>query len=195
MKLPLNCDAHYYEGFITKKESAIIFDIIVQKYKVPALTTKYFGEEAIEFNFGKIMFIDENLFNENKFPKKQWGETAIWFDELRRLKEKIEAFIQKEFQTCVCIYYPDGSSGVAYHSDYPAFGDTTIIPSISLGEERDFYLREKATQTEFSVNLKEGSMIIMGEHCQDRYEHSLPENPIYKNPRINLTFREYGSNK
>ena len=73
-----------------------------------------------------------------------------------------------------------------------AYGDTNIIPSISLGEEREFQLRENATQEIYNITLENGSMIIMGENCQKNYEHALPPHSKYKNARINLTFRKYG---
>ena len=111
---------------------------------------------------------------------------------MKIVKEKVETYTGHQFETCVCIYYPDGNSGVGYHSDFIAFGDTTLIPSLSLGEDRIFKLREKETLIEHEILLNNGSLIIMGEHCQERYEHSLPENSKYKNPRINLTFRKYG---
>ena len=81
---------------------------------------------------------------------------------------------------------------MVYHSDLLAFGDTSFIPSISLGEERKFALGEKATLEIFETVLENGSLLVMEENCQARYEHSLLIDPIYKNGRINLTFRLYG---
>ncbi|MFX0557696.1 alpha-ketoglutarate-dependent dioxygenase AlkB [Maribacter sp. CXY002] len=96
------------------------------------------------------------------------------------------------FQTCVCIFYPDGNSGIDYHSDKTAFGDTAIIPSISLGEERQFCLREKKNMSTTKLILKHGSLLVMKDGCQERFEHSLPTDVKYLKPRINLTFRKYG---
>lgn len=66
---------------------------------------------------------------------------------------------------------------IDFHSDFVAFGDTSIIPSISLGEEREFIFREIESGNKFVTPLA---------HV------SLPINPDYKNERINLTFRKYG---
>ena len=111
------------------------------------------------------------------------------------LKKSIEKHTGIKFETCVCIFYPNGNSGVDFHSDYIAFGDTTIIPSLSIGEERIFLLREKETGKVNELKLENGSLLVMGEYCQERYEHALPLNSDYKKPRINLTFRKYGFNK
>ncbi|MCH2490888.1 MAG: alpha-ketoglutarate-dependent dioxygenase AlkB [Flavobacteriales bacterium] len=67
-----------------------------------------------------------------------------------------------------------------------------MIASVSLGQERLFNLREKATQKEHELLLHQGSLLNMGEGCQELYEHALPLNPEYKQPQINLTFRKFG---
>lgn len=73
-----------------------------------------------------------------------------------------------------------------------AYGDTSTIPSLSLGEERKFCLREKQTLKVAEVLLKNGSLLIMGKDCQEKYEHALPIDSNYKKGRINITFRKYG---
>ena len=123
------------------------------------------------------MFIDQALHDANAFPESLWGKSVIWSDILLPIKARIEQLTRKEYKTCVCIYYPNGLSGVGYHSDYRAFGDTSVIPSLSIGEEREFCLREKSTMEEHRLLLKQGSLLIMGENCQERYEHSLPVDP------------------
>jgi len=194
MKLPLNTNVEYFSDFLTLSDSnELIVELnhIIKKTNYRPQTE---DGKVYNVNFGKIMFLGQNLLDENKFPEQHWGPTRGWTKELKRLKEKIENFTNQKFEICVLIYYPDGNSGVDFHSDYIAFGDTSIIPSISLGEEREFKFREKESGVEVSQTLENGSLIIMGEHCQDRYEHSLPINPKYKEPRINLTFRKYGFN-
>ncbi|MEO1260474.1 MAG: alpha-ketoglutarate-dependent dioxygenase AlkB [Bacteroidota bacterium] len=192
MKLDLNCTVDYYKDFLSKEESQEIYNDIFHNYKIATYTKKHFGDKEFISPNGKIMFLDKELKDGNKFPYKQWGQSFVWSPLLLNLKKRIEQIAKRQFHVCVCIYYPDGTTGVGYHSDYIAFGDTSVIPSISLGMEREFLLREKATQKEHKMILETGSMLIMGENCQERYEHSLPINPIYKNGRINLTFRKYG---
>ncbi|WP_298427844.1 alpha-ketoglutarate-dependent dioxygenase AlkB [uncultured Kordia sp.] len=193
IKLPLNCSAEYVEEFLSKEESESLYTQLISEYKIAKQSMKItVDNNVIDTDICKIMFLDKDLYDKNKFPEQVWGKTAIWSNELKKVKQKVEAFTDINFSVCVCIYYSDGTSGVTYHSDHSAFGDTTIIPSISIGEERMFYLREKESQKVHDILLKEGSMLIMGENCQERYEHSLPINPSYKKGRINLTFRQYG---
>ncbi len=141
---------------------------------------------------GKLMFIRHDLYEAGAFPENIWGNTMKWPPEMMAIKERVEQFTGHQFDVCVCVYYPDGNSGVDYHSDYPAFGDTSYIASVSVGEEREFCLREKESFKVHKLSLQQGSLLIMGDQCQERYEHSLPHNPVYKTPRVNMTFRKYG---
>lgn len=44
---------------------------------------------------------------------------------------------------------------------------------------------------EYPIDLPNGSLLLMGDGCQERYEHSLPLDPGCTAPRINLTFRPF----
>lgn len=193
MRLPLNCTVDYFPDFLSSSEAKAIYKELLKTYKINTLKTKIITSHGDRFSdYGKIMFIDEALVTSNAFPEIQWGKSALWSPTMLAVKGKVEQFTGTTFQVCVCIYYPDGNSGVDFHSDYIAFGDTSLIPSLSLGEERLFQLREKQTSNIYELALAEGSLLLMGEHCQERYEHGLPTDPKYKTGRINLTFRRYG---
>lgn len=191
MDLGLSCEAAYYSDFISKEESNTIFNHLIQNFDLTTRIVKLANGESHPVNFGKVMFMDQNLFEEKKLSDSIWGNVAVWSKEIHEIKEKIELFTGHQFQVCVCIYYPDGNSGVDFHSDFVAFGSTDYIPSISLGEERKFVFRNKMDGKKTSLELANGSLVIMGNKCQEFYEHALPEDPIYKNPRINLTFRKF----
>ena len=170
-----------------------MYRILLDDYKIDRLRIDFDapgGSDQVDIR--KIMFMDDQIYHSDELPQNIWGYTAIWFDELRTIKSKVENIAKREFNVCVCIYYPDGNSGVDFHSDFIAFGDTRLIPSLSIGEEREFHLREKESRDIYKIVLENGSLLIMGENCQERYEHSLPINPKYKNGRINLTFRPFG---
>jgi alkylated DNA repair dioxygenase AlkB len=193
MLLPLNCTASYHSGFLSLEEANFLYDYIlkvcgIDDFRIPTFTAK----GACLTEFGKLMFVDQALHASDRFPEAAYGKNFPWPPEMLPLKNRVEAHTGLVFGTCVCIWYPDGNIGVDYHSDRPAFGDTTVLPSISLGAERNFQLRENATQKVFEKRLEVGSMIIMGKHCQERYEHCLPEDPTCTEGRINLTFRQVG---
>lgn len=192
MKLPLNCEAEYIANLLPKNEADMLFSELCELVHNTPYRPTTINETAVEVDFKKILFLDQQLIDEERFPENIWGPTHLYTSRLEKLKESVQHFTQHEFRVCVLIYYPDGHSGVSYHSDLTAFGDTSVIPSISLGEERIFLFRDKESSEEYSLILEHGSSIVMGMHCQNRYEHSLPVNPKYKKPRINLTFRKYG---
>jgi len=192
MKLPLQSDVHYYESFLNQKRAHELYEYLLKKQQVDIPHSMLVQGERLSYNFGKLTFIDETLLRADVFPEVQWGRTTAWPEELKNLKKEVETVAGKEFQIGVCIFYPDGSSGVDYHSDLPAIGDTDCLPSLSLGEERKFSLRHLESQKELHIALKNGSLIIMGDNTQNLYEHALLKNPIYKNGRINITFRQYG---
>ncbi|REH56261.1 2-oxoglutarate-Fe(II)-dependent oxygenase superfamily protein [Tenacibaculum gallaicum] len=193
MSTSLNNVISYSPNFLTKKEATKLFQQLTSFSELTnMMEMKLPSDEVIKYNFGKLMFVDSDLIKKNVFQKSAWGNVMKWPEYMLPIKKQIQEHTGLEFKTCVCIYYPDGNSGVNYHSDEMAFGDTDVIPSISLGEERMFYLRENKTMIESKILLEHGSLLVMEDGCQEYYEHSLPENPKYLNPRVNLTFRKYG---
>lgn len=193
MKLNLNCSAEYVSSFLTKEESTQLYQRLLTHEELTAPFTLTLANGAdYQEKYGKMMFIDAILFDEQKFPAWIWGPNKVWSSKMKMIKDRVESYTGQQFATCVCIYYPDGNSGVDFHSDKPAFGDTTVIASLSIGEERIFQLREKETGKAHDFLLENGSLFLMGEHCQDRYEHSLPLDSKSKGARINLTFRKFG---
>lgn len=192
MRIPLNCTLDYYQHFLTPVEAEALFQEFESDYSIGncPIVSEVNGKE-FRTEFGKITVMDQALYDKNAFPSSIYGMTMPWPSSLKDIKGRIEVLTARKFQFCVCIYYPDGNSGVDFHSDPPAFGDTAVIPSLSLGEERNFLLKEKASEAIHEMVLASGSLLIMGEHCQERYEHCLPVDPIYKKPRINMTFRQY----
>ncbi|MFT5123383.1 MAG: alkylated DNA repair dioxygenase AlkB [Verrucomicrobiales bacterium] len=106
------------------------------------------------------------------------------------LRERVEQLLSKHFELAMCLYYPDGNFYAPYHFDQETSGAQTILPSLSLGEVRTFSFRENSSGEVYSLDLGHGSLLVMGAYCQSTYEHSLPKNPLHKNGRINITFRE-----
>jgi hypothetical protein len=69
-----------------------------------------------KYNFGKMMFVDRKLIDENTFPKSILGNNMEWTEHMLLLKNRIENHVEQEFSTCVCIYYAVGNSGVVFCS-------------------------------------------------------------------------------
>ena len=191
-QLPLDCQAEYYPDFLPPEDSAALFDWIAEESGVPDMRKVPLADGTVhEMDNGKLMFVDPELTDHDLFPAT-FGHRIAWPPIVVPLRDRIEKMIGMEFNVCVCIYYRDGEAGVGFHADLRAFGPTSMVPSISLGEKREFLIRRKQDDSDvYSIELDDGSLLIMGEGFQDDYEHSLPVNDKYRKPRINLTFRPF----
>jgi len=80
---------------------------------------------------------------------------------------------------------------ISWHNDKEALN--TPVASISLGATRLFRFRDiKETKGwEYELNLKSGDLVYMKEGCQRKYKHAVPVQKKVKDPRINLTFRQF----
>lgn len=191
MKLPINCNVDYICDFLSDTEAQELYTLLINKYKLDrSRIIINAGGKLIKTDSFKILFATERLIRQNSHPEEIHGKSFLWDGAMLKLKEKIEKLLEKEFELAMCLYYPNGNYFAPYHSDQETSGINTILPSLSLGEEREFSFIEKETSKEINLNLANGSLLIMEAHCQSRYTHSLPQNSKYKKGRINITFRE-----
>ena len=193
MKLPLNCDVEYIEDFLDKQECENLSSQLIHEYHLDQ--ARVCIEAAGKFhetdNY-RMLFADQNLIDQNFYPEEVHGKSYNWTGELAKLKQKVESYLKQKFDLAMCIYYPNGNFFAPYHSDIETSGAHTILPSISIGEVREFSFKSIEDNETYNLDLANGSMLTMGAYCQSRYKHSLLKNPKYKNPRINITFREFG---
>lgn len=191
MKLPLDCSVDYWDDFLTPKESEEIYHTLINQYNInQSKLTVEAGGKIIETDSYKILFATQNLIKQNTHPEHIHGKVYPWTGIMNQLKVKIETLLDREFELAMCIYYPDGNYFAPLHRDQETSGSDTILPSISLGEVREFIFKKDDNNDIYSLNLANGSLLVMGAHCQSRYTHSLIKNPAYKNGRINITFRD-----
>lgn len=191
MKLPLDCAVDYYADFLTQDEAAELYEVLIHEYQLPKerLVIEA-GGQLVETDSFKILFSTPELIERNTHPESVHGKSYPWSGPMAALREKVERLLGKQFELAMCLFYPDGNYFAGYHYDQQTSGHQTILPSISLGEVRTFCFRENTSGEVFSLDLAHGSLLVMGEYCQSRYEHSLPKDPAYQNGRINITFRE-----
>jgi alkylated DNA repair dioxygenase AlkB len=113
-----------------------------------------------------------------------------WTQELLQLKAQVEQRTGETFNSCLLNLYHDGSEGMAWHSD----GEQDLkkqgaIGSVSLGAERKFSFKHKASKETVSLLLEHGSLLLMQGATQTYWQHRLPPATKVTQPRINLTFR------
>ncbi len=192
--LPLNCEASYRADFLKADEAQALFEELLSNFDVTNKIVKMAdGREHIT-ETGAYMFADAELTSFEALPEV-WGGRSPWPESLARVRDRIEDELGIHFRVARCIYYRDGSEGMGFHRDLPAYGSTSTIASLSLGSEREFAFRSISDPFDsLTIKLASGSLLFMGEGCQDNYEHSLLYDENCREDRLNLTFRLYGRN-
>jgi len=191
MRIPLDCSVHYLPDFLSQEEAAELYRVLIEDYHLDkARMIIEAGGKIIRTDSFKILFSTAELIEQNSHPEHIHGKCHVWSGVMANLRKKVERLLDKQFEIAMCLFYPDGNYFSGYHFDQQTSGHHTILPSISLGEVREFMFRENSSGDVYSLDLGHGSLLVMGEYCQNRYEHSLPKDPRNKSGRINITFRE-----
>lgn len=191
MRLPLNCTVDYYPDFLGEEEAAELYRVLIEDCHLDkARLIIEAGGKIHETDSFKILFATPELIERNTHPEHIHGKSHAWSGVMADLRENVEQYLDRQFELAMCLYYPDGNFCAPWHFDQETSGVNTILPSISLGEVREFCFRENDNGDTYSLGLANGSMLVMGEYCQTRYEHSLIKDSRYENGRINITFRE-----
>lgn len=191
MRLPLNCKVDYINDFLTKTETEEIYSLLINQYQIDkARMIKEAGGKLIKTDSFKILFLTEELIKQKSHPEEIHGKGYAFKGKMAELKKSVEKLLKREFDIAMCLYYPNGNYFAPYHSDQETSGNDTILPSISLGEVREFSFKAKTNGECYNLELANGSLLIMGAFSQSRYTHSLLKSPKYKQGRINITFRD-----
>jgi len=115
----------------------------------------------------------------------------MWHPLLADLRVRLEQTLDVTFNSVLANAYRNGQDSMGWHSDNePELGECPTIASVSLGANRRFSLRPKASGPSHSMVLENGSLLIMQGDCQARWKHALPKTAKPVGLRINLTFRE-----
>lgn len=192
-KLPLNCTVEYIADFLSADEANEIYNILIEQYRLHEqrlIITA--GNRLVTTDSFKILFLTDQLIKKDAYPEHIHGKVYEWSGAIQKLRNKVEKLLNKQFEVAMCLFYPDGNFYAPFHFDQQTSGEKTILPSLSLGEVREFCFKENDSGNTYSLDLAHGSLLVMGEYSQTRYEHSLLKNPDYQNGRINITFREPG---
>ena len=124
-----------------------------------------------------------------KFPQP-------WTEELLSIKAHLEKLSNSELNSCLLNFYHDGDDGMGWHSDDEKELDPhSPIVSLSLGARRKFAFRHKQDNTTISLDLENGSVLVMRSPTQQFWKHALLKTKTVSTPRMNLTFRNILSQK
>lgn len=119
-----NAKVSYIPNYITNELQNKIFTKYQNIFEDEDKKKVIDGERIYKLNRKTLVLIDENL--SNYIIPKIWGEnvTVISFDdEINEIKNKLEKEFEYKFNICLCNYYPNGRSNIAFHSDNEEKGD------------------------------------------------------------------------
>ncbi|RUS17767.1 hypothetical protein BC937DRAFT_89510 [Endogone sp. FLAS-F59071] len=101
------------------------------------------------------------------------------------------ATFRRHFNEVLINWYENGSHYIGRHSDdEPNLVPGSAIVSMSFGETRTFRIRAKGSTFKRDINLKNGSVIVMGGEMQIHYTHEVPKVCTPVGRRVNITLRE-----
>lgn len=180
-------EAFYFGRVLSEEEAILAFEklrkeiewrqdevMIFGKRITTKRKTAWYGEENFRYTYSKMT------------------KTALlWTPQLLKLKQLVEEITKEDFNSCLLNLYESGEEGMSWHSDAEAeLGKDPAIASLSLGAERKFVLKHKESKEKVSLQLENGSLLLMKAATQKNWVHSLPKTKKVQEPRINLTFRK-----
>jgi alkylated DNA repair dioxygenase AlkB len=189
-----------FPNIINKDGIAVYFGCILNEQSLPTIYTELLNNIAWQQDqiimFGKaittkrkVAFYADNHIDYTYSSVKKKG--LSWTPELLKIKELIESHTGAKYNACLLNLYHTGEEGMGWHSDdEKEIIVNSSIASLSIGAERKFAFKHKATKETVSVMLENGSLLEMKGSIQQNWWHSLPKTKKVGAPRINLTFRQ-----
>ncbi len=120
-----------------------------------------------------------------------------WTDLLLEIRKRVETVTAAAFNSVLINYYRDNRDSMGFHSDdEPELGESPVIASVSLGEQRTFVMKHKLNKLAKPVRLRleSGSLLLMRGETQRYWKHGIAKETRRSGPRVNLTFRRIASN-
>lgn len=117
-------------------------------------------------------------------------EPRPWIPVLTELRQWIEGFTGRRFNSVLCNLYRDGKDSMGWHADdEPELGDQPFIASLSFGAERRFRIRHRNHPRTLDISLQDGDLLLMRGELQRHWWHCVPKTARPCGERLNLTFR------
>jgi alkylated DNA repair dioxygenase AlkB len=182
--------AHYFGKIINAEQNDKYFNELLNKIEWANEKLILFGKKITTKR--KVAFYADSLIEYTYSHKTKKG--LEWTPLLIEIKQLVSSYTGSNYNACLLNLYHDGEEGMGWHSD----DEKEIIPnssiaSLSLGTERKFSIKHKATKETHSILLENGSLLEMLGSFQKHWLHSMPKSKKIMDARINLTFRQMHS--
>jgi len=204
MSILKNATVRYIDDFIDKDKADEYFKVFNESFD-----WKYNDYNGYRLNRQTVVFADDDIINDKKKVPEIWGDNVViykWTPELLEVKKKTEEMVKEltgvdwKYNIALGNRYTKGKDFISFHSDREEMGSTKSIASVSLGIPRTFHYVNNDMTEKVSLKLNHGSLIFMGENCQEQYKHGMKKEKLsnladeetlkkYNNTRINITFR------
>lgn len=113
-----------------------------------------------------------------------------WQAGLHQLCERLVRHTGHPLNAVLLNHYEHGEHHMGWHSDdEPELGHDPVILSLSLGQARRFDLKHKQLNSQLSLELADGDLLVMAGTCQRFWQHRVPKQARAHAERYNLTFR------
>ena len=184
-------DYEHLTNFLYEEESNYLYEKLL--YEIPWRQVRYYKPERGLVTTPRLTWVagfHQDEFYPLSLPAKIFPNQIPEF--VNQLKALIEDYTSESFNFVLFSLYRDGQDSISPHSDDESFlGPNPTIASISVGQERDFVLKNKHTGEKSTFTLGSGDLFLMKNDCQKNYLHSIPKSKdMLLKPRISLTFRK-----
>lgn len=184
--LPRDGCVYYYGQLISVQDAQYYFDTLMSTIEWRHDEAIIYGKHIVTKR--KVAWYGDEAFN---YTYSNTTKSALsWTKELLALKSLVELETGERYNSCLLNLYHDGREGMAWHSDAEtALKKNGAIASLSFGAERKFAFKHKVSEEVVSLQLAEGSLLVMKGVTQSHWLHRLPPTTTVSTPRVNLTFR------
>lgn len=177
----------YYPGFLAAEDAAACYQCLKTKLQWRQEKIRMFGREILQPRL-------QAWYGDSEAQYRYSGlsmQPKPWTPELAQLRQQLEAFTGRPFNSVLANLYRDGQDYMGWHADdEKELGAEPVIASISLGASRSFRFKHRQHQgCSKTLQLHEGDLLLMQGRCQQHWLHCLPKRLRVKTARINLTFR------
>lgn len=186
LKTITDADFFYIPNYIKEPEVSDLFERLKLQVDWKTEYMSFYGKitklPRLNAYYGEKDYVYSGILNK----KREYPEVISAV-----IKHSSELVSLSTFNSVLLNYYRNEKDTISWHSDdETSLGANPEVASLSFGQERVFYIRNKTTKLVTKLTLESGSLLIMGNNSQVNYEHKLPRVNSKLGERINLTFRK-----
>ena len=190
--LPQDGIALYYEKIVNDEEIKGLYDALLNNIHWENERVIMFGKEIVTKR--KVAFFSDPSISYRYASKTKIG--LPWTSTLLIIKNIVESITKESYNACLLNLYHNGEESMGWHSDNEKeIIANSSIASLSLGANRKFSFKHKASKETVSIELEDGSLLEMKGSVQAHWWHALLKSKKVTAARINLTFRQMHTQK